>query len=194
LRGMHYQQEQQGIGNPRGIGGKSGKIVVDHFDPQQSNFDKIIRESARITMNQNGTRPNESITSRLAKQYGVSEATIRRDAKYAEAVDAIASATSPQIRWQILSADSKLTKLATLKLAKLAKQNPAAMPDILEAIRQAQTKTAATAVVQRYISEIEESPVDKKASPLADCDPLILKLLMLLAAGNKGNSGWATKP
>jgi hypothetical protein len=76
-----------------------------------------------------------------------------------------------------------------LKLAKLAEQNPAAMPDILEEVRQAPSKTAATAVVQRYISEIEEIPANKKTSPLADCDPLILKLLMILAAGNKGNSG-----
>jgi hypothetical protein len=167
FRGVQYQQERQGITNPEGVGGKSGKIVDGKTYHQQS----------------------ELTSAKLANQYGVSEKSIRNAAKYAEAVDTIALATSPQTRRQILSGEFKLTQTATLKLAKLAEQNPAAMPDILEEVRQAPSKTAATAVVQRYISEIEEIPANKETSPLADCDPLILKLLMILAAGNKGNSG-----
>jgi hypothetical protein len=165
FRGVQYQQERQGITNTDGTNQPKEEVVGKVY-PQP-----------------------ERTSAKLANQYGVSEKSIRNAAKYAEAVDTIALATSPQTRRQILSGEFKLTQTATLKLAKLAEQNPAAMPDILEEVRQAPSKTAATAVVQRYISEIEESPVDKEASPLADCDPLILKLLMILTAGNKGNSG-----
>jgi hypothetical protein len=146
LRGKQYQQERKEVTNPDGIGGKSGKIVDDHSDHQQS----------RGTAN------------KLAKQHGVNNATIRRDANYAEAVDEIANATSPEVRQQILSGDSKLTKSATLKLAKLAQQNPAALPDVLDEINQAPNKTAASAVVQRATAKINNTPRGKKMFALDD--------------------------
>jgi hypothetical protein len=120
-------------------------------------------------MNQNNLQSRrESTASRLARQHGVSEATIRRDAKYAEAVDAIANATSPEVRWQILSSECKLTQAATLKLAKLAKQDPTDVLAILEEVRQAPNKTAASAVIQRFISKIEKIPMNKQMARLID--------------------------
>jgi hypothetical protein len=146
LRGMQYQQERQVVTNPDGS--NQYKEVVDQNDPQ----------------------PHESTAVRLAKQHGVSEGTIKRDAKYTQAVDAIASATSPQIRQQILSGEFKLTQTTTLKLAKLAEEDPAAMPNILKEIKQAATKTAATAIVQRSISKIKEVPMNKQTARLIDFD------------------------
>lgn len=143
LRGIQYLQERQEITNPDGIGGKSGKTVVDHFDPH-----------------------HESTAARLAKQHGVSEGTIKRGAKYAEAVDAIANATSPEVRQQILSNECKLTQAATLKLAKLAQNDPAEVLVALEEVRQTSNKTAASAVVQRYISKIDKTPVNKQTVQL----------------------------
>jgi hypothetical protein len=145
LRGMQYQQERQVVSNPDGIGGKSGKFVVRHFGGQQT-------------------------AAKLAKQHGVSERTIERSAKYTQAVDEIASATSPETRQQILSGELKLTQTATLKLAKLAKKNPAAMPNILEEISQATNKTAASAVVQRSTLKIEKTPMNKDMARLIDFD------------------------
>jgi hypothetical protein len=172
LRGMQYQQERQEITNPDGIGGKSGKIVVDHFDPQQSNFDEIVGKQAGITMNQNDLQSQGSTASRLAKQHGVSEGTIKRDAKYAEAVDAIANATSPKVRQQILSGEFKLTQAATLKLAKMAEQNPAALSDILEEIRQANNKKAASTVVQRATVKTNDSSEGQKMVSLNDFETI----------------------
>ena len=48
------------VPNPEGIGGKSGKIVMDQFDPQQKTAE------------------------RLADEYGVSAPTVKRAGQFAE--------------------------------------------------------------------------------------------------------------
>jgi hypothetical protein len=146
LRGKQYQQEKQEI--PNADGNNQYVEVMGTSCPQ----------------------PREFTASRLAKQHRVSERTIKNNAKYTQAIDAIASATSPQVRQQILSGEFKLTQTTTLKLAKLAEEDPAAMPDILEEIKQAATKTAATAIVQRSISKIKEVPMNKQTARLIDFD------------------------
>jgi hypothetical protein len=143
LRGMQYQQERQEISN---IDGSNQYKAVDQNDPQ----------------------PYKSTAARLAKQHGVSEGTIKRDAKYTQAIDIIANATSPEVRQQILSGEFKLTQATTLKLAKLAEQDPTVLPDILEEIRQAPNKTAASAVVQKSISKNKEIPMNKQTARLID--------------------------
>jgi hypothetical protein len=146
LRGMQYQQERQVVSNP---GGSNQYQEVE---------DKLCLQ------------PPEPTAARLAKQHGVSQGTIKNSSKYTQAVDMIASATSPETRKQILSGELKLTQAATLKLAKLAKQNPAVMPDILEEISQATNKTAASAVVQRSTLKIEKTPMSKDTARLIDFD------------------------
>jgi hypothetical protein len=76
--------------------------------------------------------------------------------------------TSPEVRWQILSSEYKLTQAATLKLAKLAKQDPTEVLAILEEVRQAPHKNAASAVIQRFISKSEEIPMNKQTARLID--------------------------
>jgi hypothetical protein len=146
LRGRQQQQEKQKVGNPDGIGGKSGKIV----------------------RSQNATQQFLATADRLAKQHGVNRATIHRDSDYAEAVDAIVAATAPEVQQQLLGIDSKFTKSATLKLAELVQEEPGVLMEIIEEIRQAPNKTAASAVVQRSISEIEEIPMNKQTARLID--------------------------
>jgi hypothetical protein len=153
LRGKQYQQEKQEIANPDGVGGKSGKIVMGQNVPQQydPNF-----------------QPHESTAAKLAKEHGVSDRTIKRDADYANAVDAIVAATAPEVKQQLLGTDSKFTKSATLKLAKLAQEKPGALMEIIEEVQQAPNKTAASAVVKRFISKAEEVPMNKEAARLID--------------------------
>jgi hypothetical protein len=144
LRGMQYQQEKQMITNPGG----------------SNQYHEVVRQS--------GGQPPEQTAAKLAKQHGVSERTIERSAKYTQAVDTIVNATSPQTRQQILCGELNLTQAATVKLAKLAEQNPVALPDILEEIRQAPNKTAASAVVQRATVKIKEIPMSRKTARLDD--------------------------
>jgi predicted nucleic acid-binding protein len=117
---------------------------------------------------QNEAQPLGKTASRLAKQHGVSKATIERDANYAEAVDAIIAATAPEIQQQLLGFDSKFTKSATLKLAELVQEEPGVVMEIIEEVQQAPNKTAASAVVQRSISEIKEIPMNKQTARLID--------------------------
>jgi hypothetical protein len=153
LRGKLYQQEKQEITNPDGIGGRAGKIDEGQNDPQQSGL--------------NG-QPSKSTAAKLAKEYGVSERTIKRDADYAKAVDAIVAATAPEVQQQLLGINSKLTKSATLKLAELAQEEPGVLMEIIQEVQKAPNKTAASAVIQKSISEIKEIPVNKQTARLID--------------------------
>jgi hypothetical protein len=144
LRGRQQQQEKQRIANP------DGNNQYIEVKPQ------------------NEVQPLEPTAARLAKQHGVSKATIERDADYAKAVDAIVAVMTPEVQQQLLAIDSNLTKSATVKLAELAQEEPGVMMEVMEEIQQAPSKTAASAVVQRFKSKIEEAPVNKQTARLDD--------------------------
>jgi hypothetical protein len=146
LRGRQQHQEKQMITNP------DGNNQYIEVEPQ------------------NEAQPLKKTATRLAKQHGVSKATIERDAEYAKAVDAIVAATAPEVQQQLLGADSKFTKSATLKLAELVQEEPGMLMEIIEEVRQAPNKTAASAVVQRSISEIKKIPMNKQTARLIDFD------------------------
>jgi hypothetical protein len=74
---------------------------------------------------------NERINSgrteeRLAEEYGVSPATIKRDAEFAKGVDKIAVEEGPEAREAILSGKDKRTKAEVAAAAKPDKPNPKA--------------------------------------------------------------------
>lgn len=94
LRGKRYLSEKKAVTNPEGAGGKSGKIADGQNGQQQT-------------------------SERLAEQYGVSEHTIRRDAKFAEAVDSIAETVGPEARQVLLG--SKASKKDIIELAEAPK-------------------------------------------------------------------------
>ena len=148
LRGKQYQHEKQRVANPDGIGGKSEKIVIPQNEGQQS----------------------DHTAARISKQHGVSKATIERDADYANAINVIVAATAPEVQGQLLDIDSKFTKSATLKLAELVNEEPGVLMEIIEEAHQASNKTAASAVVQRSVSEIKETPMNKQTARLIDFD------------------------
>jgi hypothetical protein len=153
LRGKLYQQEKQEITNPEGIGGRAGKIDEGQNDPQQSGL---------------GGQPSKSTAAKLAKEHGVSERTIKRDADYAKAVDTIVAATTPEVQQQLLGFDSKLTKSATLRLAELAQEEPGVVMKIIEEVKKAPNKTAASAVVQRATVKINDSLEGNEMARLYD--------------------------
>jgi len=62
--------------------------------------------------------------SKIAQRYKVGERTIRRDAKFAEAVDNLANTVGEDVRQSILSRDANLTKKETLELGAIALNEP----------------------------------------------------------------------
>jgi len=69
-------------------------------------------------------RPEETTAERLAKEHKVSESTIKRDGKFAAAVDAIAE-DNPDLRKQILSRQTRVTKADVQAVAALPKEQRA---------------------------------------------------------------------
>jgi hypothetical protein len=62
-----------------------------------------------------------STAARLGEEYGVDAATIRRDAKYDAAVEAIAATQGPEVKQKLLAGEYRLGKRHVIQLATLPK-------------------------------------------------------------------------
>ena len=98
LRGMLYISRKKSVTNPEGIGGKSNKIVGYQNDTQQSEG-----------------KTHEVV----AKETGVSPATIMRDAAYAEACDTLGISTAA-----IASGEEKRSRSEIIATARPDKAKP----------------------------------------------------------------------
>jgi len=67
---------------------------------------------------QNDLKPQNKTAQGLAREHGVGEKTIRRDAQYAEAVDRLVSFLGPDFRRRLLAHKTGLTKKDVLALAR----------------------------------------------------------------------------
>jgi len=92
LLGLRYNLEKKEVPNPEGIGGKSGKIVRDQFDPQQKTAE------------------------RLADEYGVSAPTVKRAGQFAEAVEQLKPHV-PDIQERVMEGDIP-SRAAVIEAAK----------------------------------------------------------------------------
>lgn len=75
-----------------------------------------------LTLDQNDLKLNESTAVELAKEYGVSEATIKRDAEFAAGVEAIGK-DNPELKKEILKGNSKISKQEVRNKAKKSKSS-----------------------------------------------------------------------
>jgi len=85
-RGKHYKMEKRLIKNEKG--NNQYNMVLDHFDLKP---------------------PGENTARRLAKQYNVSEPTIKRDEQFADAIDTIGQ-SSPEAKRNILAGTTDITR------------------------------------------------------------------------------------
>jgi len=85
-RGMHYKAEKRLVTNAKG--NNQHNVVGDQNDPQP---------------------PGQKTAELLGRQYNVSAPTIKRDEKFADALNAI-SETSPEAKRSILSGETEVTK------------------------------------------------------------------------------------
>lgn len=112
LRGKLYNiQKQQGTRTDLTSGQSDQKLNQENLTFGQSD-QKLEKEIAQET------------AQRLAQQYRVGEKTIRRDGKFAEAVDTLVSTLGDEVRQGILSRDANLNKKKTLELAAIATKQP----------------------------------------------------------------------
>lgn len=93
LRGKRYQSEKKAEGAP--VGNKNAAKQLAHNGPVVTTANK------------------------LAAEFKVSKNTIKRDAEFAEAVDTIAETAGPEVKTEILSGKSPLTKKDVVAIAEL---------------------------------------------------------------------------
>jgi len=107
LIGRRYNRAKKPVPNPQGVGGKSGKIVKDQNDPQQSTAE------------------------RLGKEHGVSPATVKRAGKFAEAVEKV-KPIDPDIEQKVMAGTAP-PKAVIEEAAKLVDEKPEAAKKVLDA-------------------------------------------------------------
>jgi N6-adenosine-specific RNA methylase IME4 len=112
--------------------------------PEQTSYlrgKRYLRERAshggeRVSSGQNVHLPKTA--EAIAEVYSVNEKTIRRDADYATAVDALAEVAGEDFRTEVLSGDGKLTKQDVVALAEM---EPEKAGDIIERVRSGEAKS-----------------------------------------------------
>lgn len=99
--------------------GKRYELEIADVDERRSKT-WMANRSAKHSSGKNNQNPRKPFTGeRLAEEYGVSDSTVRKDAKFAAAVDKLAAAHGPEVKKEILSGKTKLTKGQVVKVAAL---------------------------------------------------------------------------
>lgn len=91
---------------------------------------KVPGQRNDLTSDQNDLRL--SVAERLADEYKVSAATVKRDGKFAEAVDTLSAAIGDEARTAVLSGDSKVTKQDVVDAAKWYESNTVTIEQVAD--------------------------------------------------------------
>lgn len=94
------------------------------------NMEKLDQGGDRKSKDQNDLLKGETTAARLADEFKVSAPTIKRDGKFAEAVDKLADTIGDQARTAVLSGNSKVTKQDVVDAAKWYESNPGHRPTV----------------------------------------------------------------
>lgn len=105
----------------------------------------------------------------LAQELGVDQRTLRRDAKFADAVDALADVGGEEVRDLVMS--GKVPKQDTIRLANTAKESPEQAKAALDKIKSGDAKNAnqaTLALVREKREKAAKAQPDKPTVTLAD--------------------------
>lgn len=161
LRGKRYEAEKKPLG-----GDRTGEGAVDQNDPL-------------------------STAERLAQEYQVGSATIKRDERFAKAVDAIVENCGDEARNLILSRDAGLTRG---QVARLAKMKPADQKRFIQTLKEQgkppRRKHKATQRTSITLPTEPKSLVEKLVERLgregaAEVSRMLTQLLRKKPAGDK---------
>jgi hypothetical protein len=148
--------------------------AMSYFRGAEYTLLKEPRGGKRESMAKGQTDPLPSTAAKLAAKYGVSEKTIKRDGRFAEAIDQIvAEYGDPEIQRKLLSADVRLTQGAVSVLLKTPAKERKKIVDELVAkgelprIKKAAVpKPRAKQEAQRYIDRLVKRGDDHAMSVL----------------------------
>lgn len=106
--------------------------------------------------------PLKSTAQSLATQESVSEKTIKNDAAFAKAIDAVANAVGPDARQELLASNSDLGDQEVKLLAGIAEASPQTAKQVVEDIKKAPTPKAKRRVVREAAQEVPKPTPQKK--------------------------------
>ncbi len=122
------------------------------YRAEQGNQRDNLRRGSESPKDQND--PSGDTAERIAAELHVGSATVKRDAKFADAVDAVAEAAGPDAKAAILSGELGVSKSDVQKLAALPpKQQKAAIKGGKEAIRAAVAGTEGRPELKAHATE-----------------------------------------
>lgn len=106
------------------------------------------KQGSRTDLTSHQKDEKSDTATRLAAEHHVGKATIERDAKFAKAVDTVATVIGKEARQALLNGTAKVTRAEVQQLATIAKANPQTARHVLQAVQDAPTPKAAGAVVR----------------------------------------------
>lgn len=105
--------------------------------------------------------------AKLAKEYGVSGPTIKRDEKFAMALDVIGEALGKALKDDILNRDLRMTQRDMLEVSKTAKENPTKARSIIQRVKSTKQK-AGKILREAKVEEVKQQIVSAKVDGLYD--------------------------
>ncbi|KYC46431.1 MAG: Phage protein Gp37/Gp68 [Candidatus Methanofastidiosum methylothiophilum] len=133
--GRLYEKRKQREGRPSVTDMEESNTQLGQNDPVP--FDKI--DEIRVTV-----EPPKSTAEQMAKELGVSEKTVKRNAQYAKAIDKIEE-IDEEVAQKILSEEVKLPKQAVIDLVK---QDDDIQVEVIEELAIGEVKTIEEAVTK----------------------------------------------
>jgi len=132
------------------------------------------KEESKISGRPKKADQNDQLltSKKLAEEFKVGEATIRRDAKFAESVDKVVELVGEDEELQkaakrdILSRDAKITKKDTTKIAEIAKENKEKAKTVLKKVQSGEVKNVDDALREERRKESKERFEKLIAEPL----------------------------
>lgn len=141
LRGKQYEVMKQAVGRPEKEWAQSEHIFLEEEQAEDKG---------------KGRQGKDRTAQVLGEQHHVSRETIKRDAKFAQAVDTITAAAGPDARTALLGRETRMNRQDVTKLASLASTSPQSAPRLLTAIQAAPTQKA---VKQILATATKDAPV-----------------------------------
>ena len=90
--------------------------------------------------------PLIDVSEKLATQHKVAAKTIKNDAQYARAVNAVDKAAGNGAKTALLSRDTKVSKQDAVKLGAIAESNPQTVRNVLQQVEESESQKVASIV------------------------------------------------
>jgi hypothetical protein len=140
---------------------------ISYFRGKQYEMQKQQGKRTDLTSG-NSYQKSPNTAAQLASQHKVAEKTIRNDAAYAQAVDAIAELAGPEARQVLLARETKITQQEVKQLADVAKVSPPTVQEVMASVQVAKTPKTVKQIVQLTVEAAQKQVATVGSGNLAE--------------------------